>query len=140
MGEPAWGNAQALHPEHIGVWRERGEPNHPSTLRKRNNSPSSGERKGNSPNPTRAQAYGRCALGVAAPAERPYPLKGVTNLASRGRVWNDQPERVIVPYPKEVRLLPVGQSTTGHANPVGSRGVHSPRLNTSWRPIVNEYQ
>ena len=46
------------------------------------------------------------------------------------RHWKGRPERVRVPYLKaETRGLEI-QSTTGHANPVGSRGDHSPRLNT----------
>ena len=31
-------------------------------------------------------------------------------------------------------------STTGHANPVGSWEVHSPKAKYSWRPIVNKYR
>jgi hypothetical protein len=50
MGKPAWGHAHASLDEHI-VWRgEPGELKHLSTRRKRDNFPSSGERKGNSPN------------------------------------------------------------------------------------------
>jgi hypothetical protein len=46
------------------------------------------------------------------------------------RHWKGRPERVRVPYAKaEMRGLEI-QSTTGHANPVGSREDHLPRLNT----------
>ena len=50
MGKPAWGNAHACWGEHIASAREPGELKHLSTRRKRDDSPSSGERKGNSPN------------------------------------------------------------------------------------------
>ncbi len=50
MGKPAWGHAHASPGEHI-VWRgEPGELKHLSTRRKREDFPSSGERKGRSPN------------------------------------------------------------------------------------------
>jgi len=55
MGEPAWGNAQALLTEHIGKWGAPGELKHLSTPRKREDSLSSGERKGRSPNRTRVK-------------------------------------------------------------------------------------
>ena len=64
MGEPTRGNARVPSAESIGGWGARGELKHLSTLRKRDHSPSSGERKGNSPNPARVQACGRCAPGV----------------------------------------------------------------------------
>ena len=55
---------------------------------------------------------------------------GVTKLIASRMVWESQPKRVTVPYAK-ADLSPVGYlSTAGHANPVGSWGVHSPRLNT----------
>ena len=49
-GNPPGGQAPALAAEKIGRQRERGELKHLSTLRKRNDSLSSGERKGKSPN------------------------------------------------------------------------------------------
>jgi hypothetical protein len=45
--------------------------------------------------------------------------------------WKGGPEGVTVPYAKGGRLPSVILSTTGHANPVGIRAVHCPRLNTS---------
>ena len=50
MGKPAWGHARASAGEHIACRREPGELKHLSTRRKRNDSLSSGERKGKSPN------------------------------------------------------------------------------------------
>ncbi len=50
MGKPARGNARAACSEHIGVRGEPGELKHLSTRRKRENSLSSGERKGRSLN------------------------------------------------------------------------------------------
>jgi hypothetical protein len=50
MGKPAWGHAHATGWEHILSGREPGELKHLSTRRKRNDSLSSGERKGSSLN------------------------------------------------------------------------------------------
>jgi len=56
---PEWGNLPAgmlgLAVEHIGRQGERGELKHLSTHRKREDSLSSGERKGRSPNHCRAR-------------------------------------------------------------------------------------
>jgi hypothetical protein len=61
-----WGNPPEVYTlvllfEHIGQQRERGELKHLSSLRKRNNSPSSGERKGTSPN---RDLIGRGVVGL----------------------------------------------------------------------------
>ena len=80
MGEPTRGNARVPHAEYIGVWGARRELKHLSTSRKRDYSPSSGERTGKSLNSARAKACRRCALGVASPdgastqAQRSYKL------------------------------------------------------------------
>ncbi len=50
MGKPAWGHAHACGAEYIGVAGEPGELKHLSTRRKRDDSLSSGERKGSSLN------------------------------------------------------------------------------------------
>jgi hypothetical protein len=86
MGKPTGGNAPVLAAEKIGCQRERGELKHLSTLRKRNNSLSSGERKGKSPNR-------RASLGGV-----------VGRCEKRAKVeegdWKEPPERVRVPYSK----------------------------------------
>lgn len=56
MGKPAWGHAHASPGEHIARRGEPGELKHLSTRRKRNDFPSSGERKGRSPNRLASQA------------------------------------------------------------------------------------
>ena len=63
-GETRLGEAQSRCTEHIGTAGERGELKHLSTRRKREYSPSSGERKGNSPNQT---DFGE--FGVVGPTE-----------------------------------------------------------------------
>ena len=63
MGEPTQGNAWVPHTEYIGMWGERGELKHLSTLRKRNYSLSSGERKGNSLNRARVSVWAWRARG-----------------------------------------------------------------------------
>ena len=56
MGKPARGNARASVGEHIANGGEPGELKHLSTRRKREDSLSSGERKGRSPNRTASRS------------------------------------------------------------------------------------
>ena len=129
MGEPTRGNARVPHGETIAVRGARGELKHLSTLRKRKHSPSSGERKGNSPNRRRAEGCSRCDEGVV--SRGGVPTRTHKELCALGEEhWKGSPQGVRVPYPKGARALPQSLSTTGHANPVGSRGVQTPRLNT----------
>ena len=55
---------QVQHGEHIAMLGARGELKHLSTRRSREDSLSSGERKGSSPNPGCGEDCGRCKLGV----------------------------------------------------------------------------
>ncbi len=59
MGKPTWGNAHVLPDEYIVWWREPGELKHLSTQRKRYDFPSSGERKGSSPNQRKLGLWAR---------------------------------------------------------------------------------
>ena len=63
-GETRLVEGQSQHAEAIGVLGARGELKHLSTRRKREDSLSSGERKGSSPNPTCGTDCGRCKWGV----------------------------------------------------------------------------
>ena len=71
------------------------------------------------------------ASGLQGPAGVPHEPQGVTNLAAsrilqeRGAIEGDSPVRERGRTPRRLIL-----STTGHANPVGSREAHLPRLNT----------
>ena len=56
-------------------------------------------------------------------------LQEVTKLRFSGIGWEAEPEGVRAPYAKSPEPSGVILSTTGHANPVGSRVVHDPRLN-----------
>ena len=119
MGKPAGGEPPASLAEHIGQGGEPGELKHLSTQRKRDNSPSSGERTGKSPN------------------RKCLRLRGCR--ARHMRVRKQTASRMVLGKPAKEGESPVCESrltlagflsTTGHANPVGSWGVHSPRLNT----------
>ena len=87
-GISEWGNPalrkQGDHPP-AGGWGEPGELKHLSSRRKRNNSLSSGERKGKSPNP---DFIGRLQ----------DPLKHLGT--GSGKAWKSLPERVKAPYTK----------------------------------------
>ena len=55
---------------------------------------------------------------------------GVTNQQVSKMVLKSQPQKVLVPVCENQLTLAGILSTTEHANSVGIRGVHSPRLNT----------
>ncbi len=83
MGKPAWGNACAARCEHIATGGEPGELKHLSTRRRRDDSLSSGERKGSSPN------RAACSAG----------LEGKTGCCGTEveRFWKGRPEGVRAP-------------------------------------------
>ena len=84
MGKPTRGNARVSSYEYI-VWRgEPGELKHLSTRRKRNDFPSSGERKGNSPN------RAACRSGLEGSTETSQPQVE--------RLWKGRPKTVIARY------------------------------------------
>ena len=58
MGKPAWRHGHAQHVEYIDVLREPGEPKHPSSPRKRDDSASSSERKRSSPLQQKTESNG----------------------------------------------------------------------------------
>ena len=84
MGKPAWGNACAAWDEHIVSGGEPGELKHLSTRRKRNDFPSSGERKGSSPNQP------ACRVGLEGSTES---LRTEVE-----RLWKGRPKTVIARY------------------------------------------
>jgi hypothetical protein len=111
MGKP--GLAQPRSPRKR---REPGELKHLSNPRKRKDSASSGERKRSSPNPD------PCGRGVVGGTEAGCVLK--PNALGRAAIKGESP----VGAGDAARGASL--STTGHANPVGSRVAHDPRLNT----------
>ena len=61
--------------------------------------------------------------------------------SGRRMVWKGRPKRVKVPYSKlnaDSETIP--QVLRDTRNPVGIREDHLLRLNTTWRPIVNQYR
>ena len=54
-------------------------------------------------------------------------------------VWKDQPKSVIAAYTK-FKFTLVCTQVPWDTYPVGIRGGHTPRLNTSSIPIVNKYR
>jgi hypothetical protein len=114
MGKPAWGHAHAPSIEPINWREEPGELKHLSNPRNRKHSVSSGERTRNSPN--------HLTSGVVGRAERTRP--GSRRLLERVAADGESP------VGETGTGLALNLSTTVHANTVGSRGVHPPRLNT----------
>ena len=130
-----WGNPPRGMPgermlNRIGIRGARGELKHLSTLRKRKDSLSSGERKGRSLNPVRGSVWALRRGGCKRCRGLPHRPQGVRNRVSRKRALGRPAGEGESPV-FERNLAPGSSlSTTGHANPVGSRGVHPPRLNT----------
>ena len=105
---------------------------HLSTLRKKNHrdSPSSGERRGNSLNLDvwrKPNAEGLRDLNVG------------LWMDSRS-IWKDAPKRVKASYAKFPSTLKVSQVPRDTRNPVGIRADHGPRLNITPKPIVHKYR
>ena len=72
---------------------------------------------------------------------RLLPDRGVTKRPPSGTAWNGRPQRVTAPYTKgETSPYSGPQVPRDTWNPVGIREDHLPRLNTSQRPIVNQYR
>ena len=118
---------QGAFTESIGKCRAREEPKHPSTLRKRKYFPSSGERKGNSPNQLRVSVQ---ALRRWGRKRRRGSLQGPQgNRAFRGKALGRPTGEGESPVPEKRRVPVDSLSTAGHANPAGNRGVQSLRLN-----------
>ena len=93
-----------------------GELKHLSTPRRREDSPSSGERTGSSPNQPFTDGWG-CRTNHKLAAADPKVLEGTTR---------DGESPVGEPPRAAVGIL----STTNPGEFVGSRGDHPPRLNT----------
>ena len=115
MGEPTRGNARVPWSEHIRSGGERGELKHLSTLRKREYSLSSGERKGRSLNLVRGEACRRCAQGVESTVGAAATVQGVRNRDASGKVLG---------RPTEEGESPVGESI---AAPDGGLKYHGAR-------------
>lgn len=79
MGQPGWRTAS--HQQEC--WRAPGELKHLSTLRKREDSLSSGERTGRSPNRCGGTACRRCQIGVVRDGWRGRQSLRVDRLLSR---------------------------------------------------------
>lgn len=117
--ETCWCEPPASYIEHIDIRGEPWELKHLSTMRKRDHSPSSGERTGNSLNRNGLPLRG-CRVWRLRVTKRDDSRIGMEKPTIEG----DSPVREIV------ESLAGYLSTAGHANPAGIWGVHSLRLNT----------
>ncbi len=97
LGVSEWGNPPGARPGTRGSGGAPGELKHLSTPRKREDSLSSGERTGRSPNPCGARRLPPLPRGgwTGAPEGTAVPSRAGRVLAE-GR-WNGPPERVRVP-------------------------------------------
>ncbi len=93
MGKPGRANPRSSLMEPINQRGEPGELKHLSTLRKRDYSVSSGERKRRSPNRCGKLHRGCRTLTI-----------GVKNKKASGSIWKGTPKRVTVPYTKAGKL------------------------------------
>jgi hypothetical protein len=98
-GVSEWGNPPGARPGTYGGIRERapGELKHLSTPRNREDSLSSGERTGRSPNPAGAIACRRCLRGVGRVDRRGrQPPRRLQRVRAEDH-WNGSPQGVRVP-------------------------------------------
>ena len=109
MGKPGWSNVQSPLPEKIGqeagTWGSE-TSQYPQEEKATCDSLSSGERNGNSPNPTGGKAWWRCQLGVVGPESE--STRSRTELQIRCVVevsWKDTPQWVTAPYTKHTWTL-----------------------------------
>ena len=144
MGQPTQGNACVSSPEHIGRARATGgteTSKYPEERKSKRDPPSSGERKGASPNRGREKRARAAAPGLrarcpgGAPPGRSYkaPPERKTHGKARGTGLEPRTRRQVPPDPRP-RVPP------GTRNPAGSRGDRPPRLSTALRPIADKYR
>ncbi len=116
------GIPELAYAESIGICGQPGELKHLSTRRKGKqhcDSPSSGERKGISPN---RQA---CLPGLWGPSH------GVIKPPANRIRWKAEPQRVTVPYVKVERSPTVSPSRSGHVESGLNPGGPSPKAKYS---------
>ena len=144
---PEWSNPPGVIPWHpAGAGGPRGELKHPSTPRNRQDSPSSGERTGSSPN--RSRLSGQRAYAGAG-VERPTRWTSRCVVPPERAKTREQPSGLERPATEgespvgDARGAPGGcgvVSTTRAVEPRGKLGRPRPKAKYRRRPIVNEYR
>jgi hypothetical protein len=118
-----------------------GELKHLSTPRNREDSRSSGERNGRSPNPAGGTGCRRCPWGVG--RSRGWggrPITESTNQVSSRTLLEGATGAGESPVGDGALALPEYVSTAGHEKSRGKLGGPPSKAKYSRRPIVNEYR
>ena len=113
---------------------------YPEEKRAKAYSPSSGERTGKSLNLYRASLQALRCRGCGTGPGVLESTRGVTNVSSSRTRLERRAAGGKSPVGERRNAPGRHPSTAGHANPAGIREVHLPRLNTTQRPIVNQYR
>ena len=103
MGQPTGRKGPVTLPEYIGQGGKRGELKHLSTRRNRKkdlDSPSSGERNGNSPNRMCVKAQGVAHSGSRDLSSKSCNLDRSYKSGPSRTVWKDRPQKVTALYVK----------------------------------------
>ena len=144
-----WGNLAGVMPsrpsaESIGRWKptQGSEPSQYLEEEKATAIPSVAASERGTAQTSHVQAGRRCVRGVVGLDVIRLPSdRGVTKRPPSRTAWNGRPQRVIAPYTKGATSPHSGPQVPRDTwNPVGIREDHLPRLNTSQRPIANQYR
>ena len=100
-------------------------------------SPSSGERKGNSLNRLSASMLALLSWSCGISRRIRHDPRRVTKVRSSRTAWKGRRYRVTAPYAKDRALVRDTRVPQDTCNPAGIWEDHLPRLNTPHRPIVN---
>ena len=96
---------------------------YPEEGKSRRDPPSSGERKGASPNRGARKACARCRPGVEGAMPGPRTARRVLQSTSRAEdAWEGARHRVRAPYAEAGATRFAAQSTAGHVKPGGKQG------------------
>ena len=144
MGQPTESHVSVSRAECIGAWKPTGgsEPSQYPQEEKATAIPSVAASESGTAQTIQVQAGRRCLGGVVGRcSSRLPPVRGVTNHQPSRRSL----ERAAIAgeSPVSEKLVTSWQCSRvprGTWNPVGNWVDHDPRLNTTLRPIVNQYR
>ena len=129
MGEPSLGG-QAIPQGKATGGTETSK--YPEEGKSNRDPPSSGERKGASPNRASCQGCGRCTPGVEGAARGARrPRRESQRACPAEDAWEGARHRVRAPYAKAGPSRTAAQSTAGHEEPGGKQGGPPPKAKHS---------
>ena len=124
--------ARACYPLRWGATGGTETSKYPEEGKSNRDPPSSGERKGASPNRASCQGCGRCTPGVeGAPSRARRPGRESQRGMRAEDAWEGARQRVRAPYAKHAPSRSAARSTAGHEEPGGKQGGPPPKAKHS---------